>query len=427
MEKSQKTPTITKCGAGLLIFLCWLLYSTSYLGKVNYSANIVQIQEFYGVTKDMAGLAPTFLFFAYGVGQIVNGLLCRNYNIKWMIFGSMMISGIINLIIGFTSNFAIVKWLWLINGIALSVLWPTLIRLIAESLPKKDLAKSSAVIGTTVATGTLVIYGLSALYAAFDAFKLAFYTAGIVMPIVAFIWLVLFKEARRRAVAAKELEEGNEQAVKEEKKTLAPVAQKSHEKKLLYITIFVLCFFAIGVNLIKDGLTTWTPSILKESFGVNDSISILLTLLLPIVAVFGNFFALMLHKKIPDYVSHSALMFFVSSGLICLIVGCFSWNQVVVVLICLAVVNLLISSVNSLVTNIFPTFMRGKVNSGLFAGIINGFCYLGSTISSYGLGLIAEYFGNWSSVFWTLFGFAVVVCFIWLIYFIVKSIMKRAD
>ena len=70
-----------KSGSGFLIFLAWLCYSTSYLGKVNYSANITQIIDFYGVSKSEAGLVPTFFFFAYGVGQIVNGLFCKKYNI----------------------------------------------------------------------------------------------------------------------------------------------------------------------------------------------------------------------------------------------------------------------------------------------------------------------------------------------------------
>ena len=58
-----------------LIFICWLIYAISYLGKVNYSANITQIIDFYGIGKSEAGLPPTFFFFAYGIGQVVNGLL----------------------------------------------------------------------------------------------------------------------------------------------------------------------------------------------------------------------------------------------------------------------------------------------------------------------------------------------------------------
>ena len=49
-----------KNGAGLLVFLGWLMYATSYIGKVNHCANITQIIDFYNVSKAEAGLAPTF-------------------------------------------------------------------------------------------------------------------------------------------------------------------------------------------------------------------------------------------------------------------------------------------------------------------------------------------------------------------------------
>ena len=73
-------------GAHLLIFLAWLLYTVSYLGKLNYSANITQIVDYYQISKADAGIVPSLFFFAYGIGQVVNGLLCKKYNIKWMNF-----------------------------------------------------------------------------------------------------------------------------------------------------------------------------------------------------------------------------------------------------------------------------------------------------------------------------------------------------
>ena len=141
-------------GAYLLIFLAWLLYTVSYLGKVNYSANITQIVDYYHISKTKAGIVPSFFFLAYGIGQVVNGLLCKKYNIKWMIFLSLFVSAVINLIVALMPNFEIVKWLWMINGFVLSILWPTLVRLLSEVLPQKDLGKSSVIMGTTVATGT---------------------------------------------------------------------------------------------------------------------------------------------------------------------------------------------------------------------------------------------------------------------------------
>ena len=64
--------------------------------------------------------------------------------------------------------------------------------------------------------------------------------------------------------------------------------------------------------------------------------------------------------------------------------------------------------------------MKGKINSGLIAGILNGFCYLGSTISSYGLGTIADNFG-WTIVFWVLFGVCTLVCVIAVIYLFLRK------
>lgn len=420
MQRAEKR-NFNKSQAIFLIVLGWLVYATSYLGKVNYSANITQIIDFYGVSKAQAGIVPTFFFFAYGVGQVFNGLFCKHYNIKWIVFISLIISASINLTIAVGSNFEIMKWLWLVNGFVLSMLWPTLIRMLSEYLPKKSLATSSVIMGTSVASGTLVIYGLSAIFVAFNKFKLSFYIAGISVITVAIIWMIFYN----KAVSISKREKEAEDAV-EEKKTDTPEENKQNknDRKILFTSICVLCFCAIGVNLIKDGLTTWVPSILKEEFSMSDSISILLTLFLPVLAIFGNAGALLIHRIIPDYVNHCVATFAVITVFICGIIGSLSLEIISFMIIGLVVVNFLASSLNSLITSIFPLFMRGKVNSGKFAGVINGFCYLGSTISSYGLGAIADNFG-WTAVFWTLIAFCAVTFVVWIGYHYVKIYIKR--
>ena len=85
-----------------LIFLCWLIYAFSYVGKVNYAASINQVMGNFGVTKAEAGLVSSFFFFAYGVGQILNGIFCKKYNLKLMISGSLIVSAIANIIVAVT-------------------------------------------------------------------------------------------------------------------------------------------------------------------------------------------------------------------------------------------------------------------------------------------------------------------------------------
>lgn len=407
-------------GVGTLIFLAWLVYSISYLGKVNYSANITQVIDFYHVTKAEAGIVPTFFFFAYGIGQVVNGIFCKKYNIKWMVFISLFLSAVINLIIAVTTVFDVIKWLWMVNGFLLSILWPTLVRLLSETLPQRALGKSSVVMGTTVATGTLIIYALSSLYVAFDKFKLAFYTAAFAGIIVAIIWLMSYKkivsEAKKHMTEDEELIK-NSDAGKEN-------STKHKEKNIIIASLCILCFCAIGVNLIKDGLATWVPLILKEEGSVPDYLSILLTLLLPIVAIFANAFALDVHKRIPSYVVHCLVVFVVMAGLTGVVIGLLSAKNVILLLIGMVAVKYLASSLNSLITSIYPMFMRRNINSGLCAGVLNGFCYLGSTISSYGLGSIADNFG-WSAVFYFLFWVCVATAVICGIYLFIQHFLEK--
>ena len=74
--------------------------------------------------------------------------------------------------------------------------------------------------------------------------------------------------------------------------------------------------------------------------------------------------------------------------------------------------------------------MKGKINSGLIAGVLNGFCYVGSTLSTYGLGAIADAFTDkeakyygWNEVFWTIFGICIVVSAAAIVYTCIKKAM----
>ena len=389
-----------KNGARFVLLLAWVVYTASYLGKLNYSANITQIMDFYDVSKAEAGIVPTFFFFAYGVGQIVNGILCRKYNIKWTVFASLVLSSGINFIIAVSTDFSAIKWLWLANGFLMSMLWPTLIRLLSETLPAKDLGRSTVIMGTTVATGTLIIYALSSIYAAFGQFKLAFYTAALVEVIVAVLWFGAYKNV----VETARVQHNDEIQQKVDDNSIGT----KNASQTLFVLIGVLSFCAIGVNLIKDGLTTWVPAILKETGALSDSISILLTLCLPMLAIVGNTLTLSIHRKIPDYVKHCLVIFAVVMILVGGVIGSLSLNSVVLMLVGMVAINFLVSGLNGLITGLFPMYMREHLDSGRWAGVLNGFCYVGSTISSYGLGAIADRYG-WSTVFWCLFAVCLII------------------
>ena len=388
MNKNEKR-TLNK--TTLLIALCWLVYTCSYLGKLGYNANITQIEDAFGISHSSAGMVSTFFFFAYGIGQILNGIFCKKYNIRFAVLGSLFVSSLMNLLVGISNNFIIIKYIWLINGAALSVLWPSLIRLLSETLNKKDIARAVVVMGTTVAIGTFFVYALSALFVAMGIYVMMFFVAGVLLLLIAILWMLAYPKLVELKTETSE-EEGQ---VREETKNRLRLDG-------LWIPIILLAFFAIVDNLVKDGLTTWVPMILRETYSLPDSMSILLTLILPILAIFGTSVAVILHKKIKDFVILSIVLFGIAAVFIGLVILCLPTGWVAVTLSSFGIVACLMSGVNNIITSMAPMYWKNRVDSGFLAGILNGFCYLGSTLSAYGLGLIADA-GGWNSVLKLLF------------------------
>ncbi len=406
MKKKKKLTT-----HALLLLLCWAMYTCSLIGKVNYSANITLVESFYGISHANAGVVSTFYFFAYGAGQIVNGLCCKKYNLKYVIFASAVISGLVNLAVGIAPSFYVIKYFWLINGVALSVLWPGCIRLLSETLTRKEMTHASVFMGTTTAVGTFIVYGLSALYAKLANFRFSFYTAAIVLPLMGIIWLCSYNKltVKTPEVLAEETELANTTQDK------AQTKQKSKIPAWLLTTVCILAGFAVATNLVKDGLVSWVPAILKEQYGITDSLSILLTLALPTLSIFGNIMSVTMYKKVGNFVGCVGLFFF---GIVCLtgaVLGLLHTNLVVIAIICFACISFMASSCNSTITSVFPLYMKGKLNSGMIAGVLNGFCYIGSTISTYGLGVVADMWG-WTAVFYLLLGVSALVVAVALVY-----------
>ena len=400
----------------LLLMLCWVVYTCSYIGKLSYSANINIIGTQFGVNYTDTGTVTTFFFFAYGIGQVVNGIFVKKYNIKFVVFASLIVASAMNVLIINAPDVGLMKYFWMINGAAMSFLWTALIRLLSETLKKEDRNRAILVMGTTVATGTFLVYGISSLFAAFLDFRLVFYVAAGIMTAVALVWIFSCDSLAKPLRSELELEN-------EIKASSAPLAESAPKKRLNMLPFFaVLALFAVANNFTKDGLTSWTPDILDSIYHTPDWMSIMLTLLLPLLSIGGAWVALNLNKKINSFIGSCAILFGGSALLILAVIFCIQTPAIPVTVGCFAVVCCLMAGVNNIITSMVPLQIKSN-NSGRIAGLLNGFCYLGSTLTSYTLGAIADSF-NWLTVFFVLLAVCAAVAVIGVVYALITRLCK---
>lgn len=398
----------------LLMFLCWALYTFIYLGRYSYSSNIEVIGNHFTISKAQTGLVSSCFFFAYGIGQVVNGMLCKYYNKKYVLGGAVIISAVVNLLIFIGVPFTFYPILWLVNGFIQSVAWPSLMLVLADHLYEENLKPGLVVMGTTSCIGILVTYGISALLNRIASWKFSFLVAFIGLIIVAMLWLILYNKATGEK-QVKNVEVSKEVQVQPKTKNKIAFA--------LLMSIIGLAVYAVIQALIKEGLNTWVPDILVDNFSLPSSFSILLTLVLPIFGMFGNFFVLFLNRKIKDFLSISAICM-ILTVILTAVVMLFIKSQLIIVLVAFGLISCLTHGITAVITNIAPLVLRRSINSGRLSGVLNGFCYLGATISSYGLGLVADNFG-WNSVFILFLALGVFAILFWLIYLLVLYFAKK--
>lgn len=370
-----------KMRQNLLIFMCWMIYVASYISRYSYNANIVAIKDYYNVTNSTTGLVSTFFFFTYGVGQIVNGIMCKTYNKKLFLSLPLIVSALINLYLFTCPKIEIYKYLWLVNGICLSVLWSLLILTLSENLDEKHLSPAMIVMSSTVAAGTIITYGCSSLFNLIASFKYSFLLGAIVAGVVGVTWFILCDALTVKDIKVKEEQQHNKNCL----------------NFIVLVTLILFGLFMAICNLIKDGLNTWVPQILKDTYNFKDSLSIILTLVLPILGMFGAIFVVVLNKIIKNDVLLNCLLFFIAGICIFGVKVLFKTDNYVMVIILFGLISLLMHAANNFITSFIPLKLRFKFNSGLLAGVLNGCGYIGSTISAYCLGLLADN-GGWDSV-----------------------------
>lgn len=380
----------------ILIVIACLVYSFAYTGRYSYNANIAPIMAFYNVTRAEAGLTGTFFFFAYGAGQLIHAIFCRFYPRKYIIPGVLGVSAILNIAVFCGVPFGAIKYLWLLNGICQSVLWPTLVLVLSDTMDSVMMKQAVFAMSLTVVIGTVISYGGSAIFNLFDLFRGAFLLGAVLMVAIGIAWLIGYDVLTVENAGLAEAHAASSEA------TTAGGGSRKRAANGALIGLFAVCGLFMAVdNFVKDGLNTWTPVILKERFGVGDSLSIVLTVALPFCGVFGAMLALRMNRKIKDFRALSGSLLLLLSVCICGILLSMKLESMVLTVAFLGVVSCFAHGINSIMTSIMPFAMRDKVNPGFLAGLMNSAGYVGSTASAYGLGVIADR-TDWNTVMYIL-------------------------
>lgn len=389
-----------------LCFLCCLAYFMSYLTRLNYAACMVELQQVLGIGKSIAGLPVTMCFLSYGAGQLVCGFLGDRLNPKGMIFAGLAGSAVCNLLVAACPRMEVIIPVWCVNGFFQSMLWPPMVRIMAEMLSDKWYRQSCVLVSMASALATIAIYVLAPVCIQVSGWEGVFILPGAMGVMAAFFWIV---NTRRLGMAGErqvspEAAVSPKATVKTETAVLREAATGS--EAVTVSTTFLQLFTEAPLLLIllaiilqgtlRDGMTTWMPVYMNEVFGMSSAKSILSAAALPVFGVVSTLLASMLLSRLKSEVFTAALLFGVGMAASVFLLPFYNGYPAVCILM-MTLITGCMHGVNLMLISRVPGHFTGFGKVSTVSGILNAATYIGSSLSTYGFGAVADSAG-WRTV-----------------------------
>lgn len=374
-----------------LIYLCSLAYFVSYLTRINFAAVIAAIISDGYIEKAAAGAVTTVGFITYGVGQLISGKLGDRYDPKKLMTLGFVTTAVMNLLIPFIKGAVPMCIVWGINGLAQSLMWPPMLKIMKTAMNEDDFNKGCVQtnLGSTIAT--IFIYLLSPAVISVWSWKAVFFITALCGVIMAITWFTVLTKIERSADIKYVLKKDS-------------VKKKSKHTPAMPIVLLIFTLAAIFFQgILRDGVTTWLPTYIYESFGLSSEKSILTSAVIPIFSYISLQICSKFYSKTGKNPFKCGLIIFTVGAAAALLLVIFGRHSVILTAVMCALIVGCMHGVNLVLISFIPGIYGNNENVSELSGTLNFMTYVGSAASAYGFALLSDSFGwNGTIVSWVM-------------------------
>ncbi len=367
-----------KLKAGQVFLLFAFTYFISYVTRINYGTIVSEMVTATGLAKSELSHALTGCAITYGVGQLISGYFGDKIRPKLLISLGLSVTIAMNILI----PVCLYPWqmvvVWCINGFAQAFMWPPMVKLMTALLTAEEYALGSVRVSWGSSFGTMFMYLAAPLIIMLGGWKYVFIVSAVMGIAGLVIWNKLCPDVE----------------VINQKKKEAKDASKN-KFSFPIILVFVMAGIALQ-GILRDGVQTWMPSYISETFSLGNEIAILTGFVLPIFSILCHQSASILYRKVfPNPMTCSAVIFGVST-LSAFALWLFPDTNPAISVALSAVLTGCMHGVNLILICMVPAYFANTGRVAMISGTLNACTYIGSAVSNYLFPVISENYG-WSA------------------------------
>ena len=418
MKNSLNTSAQIKSWQKKMFWMMWVTYASFYLLRVNISIAMPEIMSEFGLTKTNMGVVLSSLFFAYAVGQFINGQLGDKLNSRRIITIGLVVSAILNIIFGFSAGALILMAiLWGLNGYFQSMGWGPTVKAKANWFPKKIRGKISGRLGTSYIIGGAFSWFLAGTIVKYLNWRFTFWIPAIICIALAIHWYIRARNAPEE-VGLPSLEE-QEQGIES-----SEIKEDHHIgfKKTLKITllnpyVWFAGFALFGLNIVRYGFMSWAPTYMFEEQGATISLAAYKAIAFPVAGGLGALFAgwasdrIFKHRRAPI-----AFIMLVLLAVFCYLYRIVPGVNWIISLVILLFIGFFTFGPHVLLVAALPADLGSRKAASSVTGFIDALGYVGASLTGVGTGYLIENY-SWDAAFgFWVFGAilaAIMILFVW--------------
>lgn len=401
-----------------MFWLMWVTYASFYLLRVNISIAMPGIMSEFGLTKTNMGVVLSSLFFAYAIGQFINGQLGDKLNSRRIITIGLIVSAILNIIFGFSAGaIVIMAAIWGLNGYFQSMGWGPTVKAKANWFPKKIRGKISGRLGTSYIIGGAFSWFLAGTIVKYFNWRFTFFIPAAICIILAIHWYMRARNAPEE-VGLPSLEEQEQGIERNEVKTDHHIGFKETLKiTLLNPYVWFAGFALFGLNIVRYGFMSWAPTYMFEEQGATISQAAYKAIAFPVAGGLGAIFAgwasdrIFKHRRAPI-----AFIMLILLALFCYIYRIIPGENWIISLVILLFIGFFTFGPHVLLVAALPADLGTRKAASSVTGFIDSMGYVGASLTGVGTGYLIDNF-SWNAAFYFWISgailAAIMITFVW--------------
>lgn len=247
------------------IFIGYIFY---YFTRKSYTFAMPLLSHDLGFHKSELGILVTVFSITYGLSKFACGILGDKSNPRYFMGTGLILTGILNLLFGFSSSLWLFVVFWGLNGWFQGFGWPPCARLLSYWYSPASRGTWWSIWSTSHNIGGAIIPLIVTIAVGYAGWRYAFFVPGVMCIICGFLLFERLRDTPQSlGLPSAEQMEGQKEEVKPVEEKPLSIKQILFDHVLNNKYMWFLAFANFFVYVVRTGINDWSVLYLSEARG----------------------------------------------------------------------------------------------------------------------------------------------------------------